>query len=168
MIGLVTGGLLAAVVIKGLGVATFGAGAGGMALALLFAAIAGVVVGLIAGKPIWASGGQIEAGLKAFFGALIGAGAMYALRRWLTPELDLGAIGAGAGAMGSLPAVTLPVIAAVLGGFYEADNSPEDKKEEGKDAKGGAKSDAKVRVAGEDGAAAEEEEVEEAPKKARK
>jgi len=51
-IGLVTGGLLAAVLIKGLGITAFAAGAGGTALALLFAAITGVVVGLIAGKPI--------------------------------------------------------------------------------------------------------------------
>ena len=70
--------------------------------------------------------------------------------------------------MGELPAITLPLIAAVLGGFYEVDNTPEDeKKEEGKDAKG-AKSDAKVRVAEEQAAAEEEEELEEAPKKAKK
>jgi hypothetical protein len=168
VIGLVVGALLAAVVIKGLGMMAFGPGAGAAALAYVFAAITGVVVGLVAGKPIWASGGQIEAGLKAFFGALLGAGAMFALRRWLTPGLDLGAIGAGAGAMGELPAITLPMIAAVLGGFYELDNTPEDKKEEGKDAKGDAKSDAKVRVAKEGDAPAEEEEVEEAPKKAKK
>lgn len=167
VIGLVAGGLLAAAVIKGLGMTAFAPGAGPAALAYVFAAVTGVVVGLVAGKPIWASGGQIEAGLKAFFGALLGTGAMFAARRWLTLDVDLGAIGAGTGAMGDLAATTLPIIAAVLGGFYELDNTPEDKKESSKDAKGGAKVGAKVRVADKAGGA-EEEDQQEAPKRAKK
>ena len=78
-IGLVIGAALAAVLIKGLSLSLFATGAGGAALAYLFAAVTGVVVGLVAGKPIWASGGQIEAGLKAFFGALLAAVGMFVL-----------------------------------------------------------------------------------------
>ena len=74
-----------------------------------------------------ASGGQIEAGLKAIVGAVIGAGGMFAMRRWLNIDLDLHSLGIGptSEAAGLLPAVTLPLIAAVLGAFYEADNTPE-------------------------------------------
>lgn len=167
VIGLVAGALLAAAVIKGLGMTAFAPSTGGAVLAYAFAAVTGVVVGLVAGKPIWASGGQIEAGLKAFFGALLGTGAMFAARRWLTLDVDLAAIGAGQGAIGELAATTLPIIAAVLGGFYEIDNTPEDKKEPPKDAKGGAKAGAKMRVADKSGGA-EEQDVEEAAKQAKK
>jgi hypothetical protein len=164
-LGLVIGGALAAVLIKGLSLPLFASGTGGAALAYLFAAVTGVVVGLVAGKPIWASGGQIEAGLKAFFGALLGAGAMFALRRFVTTPIDLSAISAGAGAIGELPALTLPIIAAVLGGFYELDNTPEPEKKDDKDAK--PKSDAKVRVAAK-GEESDEDAVEEAPRRAKK
>jgi hypothetical protein len=164
VIGLVLGGLLAAVLIKGLAITVFGAGAGGLAMALLFAAITGVVVGLIAGKPIWASGGQIEAGLKAFFGALLAAGLMYGVRRFLTTEIDLSSLGAGSGALGALPATTLPIIAALLGGFYEVDNTPEPEKKD--DKKPASKPAAKVRVGSKE-EEGEEDGLEE-PKKAKK
>lgn len=166
LLGLVIGGAIAATLIKGLAIGVFADGAGGAALAYLFAAVTGVVIGLVAGKPIWASGGQIEAGLKAFFGALLGAGAMFALRRFVTAHVDLSSLGAGAGAMGELPAVTLPIIAAVLGGFYEVDNTPEpEKKDDAKDSKAGAKGASKVRVADKD---EDDEDVEEAPRRAKK
>jgi len=162
--GLFVGGLLAAAVIKGLGMVAF-AGTGGAILAYVFAAVTGVLVGLVAGKPIWAAGGQIEAGLKAVAGAIVGAGAMFAMRRWFGVSLDLHSMGLGAGAAGYLPVATLPVIAAVLGAFYEADNTPEaeDKKSKGKE----APSSKKVRVVE---AKLDDEELEEeaAPKKAKK
>src|SRR3979409_2609457 len=81
VLGLVVGGLLAAGIFAGLKIETF-AGSTGGALAYLAAAFAGVLTGLVAGKPIWASGAKVEAGLKAFFGALIAAGLMFALRQW--------------------------------------------------------------------------------------
>lgn len=169
LLGLIVGGAIAAAVIKGLGMLTFGLETGGAILAYVFAAVTGVLVGLVAGKPIWASGGQIEAGLKAVVGALLGAGAMFAMRRWLTLDVpfDLHALG-GVGpvankALGLLPITTLPLIAAVLGAFYEADNTPEptDKapKSKGKEAK------SKVRVAG--ASEEEEEDLAEPPKKAK-
>lgn len=167
LLGLVIGGAIAAALIKGLAMNVFADGAGGAALAYLFAAVTGVVIGLVAGKPIWASGGQIEAGLKAFFGALLGAGAMFALRRFVTTPIDLSALGAGSGAIGQLPALTLPIIAGVLGGFYEVDNTPEpEKKDDAKDSKAGAKAGSKVRVADKD--EDDEDAVEEAPRRAKK
>jgi len=132
VLGLVMGSLVAAIVVKGLGLMVFSP-----LLAYLFAAATGVVVGLVAGKPIWAQGGQIEAGLKAGFGALASAGLMYAVRRWLQLDVDLSAFGAGAGSVGDLPAASLPLIAGALAGFYSADNTPEG------DASAGAKSGSK-------------------------
>jgi hypothetical protein len=130
VLGLVVGGLLAAGLVAGLGVPTFTA-AGGALMAYLAAALTGVLTGLVAGKPIWASEAKIEAGLKAFFGALIGAGVMFALRRWAGGvTLDLPAIGAhGPTSVADLPAASLPLVAAVLGGFFELDNTGDKKKE---------------------------------------
>jgi len=139
ILGFVVGALVAAGLVAGLHVVDFGAGAGGAAFAYLAAALTGVVTGLVAGKPIWASGAKIEAGLKAFFGALIGAGLMFALRQWggdFTPDLTF--IGAGHGAVGQLPAASLPLVAAVLGGFFELDNTGEPTEDKGKDKKGEA------------------------------
>lgn len=133
VIGLLMGGLVAAGLVAGLHITTF-MGTGGAVLAYLTAALTGVLTGLVAGKPIWASGAKIEAGLKAFFGALLAAGLMFALRQWaggfhppitaVTPE-DL--------PVGDLPAVALPIIAALLGGFFELDNTggPEDATKKG-------------------------------------
>ncbi|HEX7603164.1 MAG TPA: hypothetical protein VF316_16215 [Polyangiaceae bacterium] len=171
--GLIVGGLLAAALIKGLGMLAF-IGTGGGALAYVFAAVTGILVGLVAGKPIWASGGQIEAGLKAFFGALLASGLMFAMRRWVHVDVPLGGLGLGPiepTELGNLPAVTLPAIAMLLGAFYEADNTPEadkdkDKDKAKKDEKSG-KPAGKVRVATDADADATDEEQEE-PKKAKK
>jgi len=168
LLGLFVGALLAAAVIKGLGMVAF-AGTGGAVLAYVFAAVTGVLIGLVSGKPIWAAGGQIEAGLKAVAGAIVAAGAMFAMRRWFNIDLDLHSIGLGpavAQSAGLLPATTLPLIAGILGAFYEADNTPaaDDKapKSKGKDA---AKS--KVRV-GSQAKDEEDEELIEPPKKAKR
>jgi hypothetical protein len=124
VLGLIIGGLVAAGLVAGLHVATF-AGGGGALLAYLAAALTGTLTGLFTGKPIWSSGGKVEAGLKAFFGALIGTGLMFALRQWAGGfYLDLTAIAPGGiGAVGELPAASLPAIAAVLGAFFELDNT---------------------------------------------
>ncbi len=126
VLGLVMGSLVAAAVIKGLGIVQFPA-----MMAYLFAAVTGVVTGLVAGKPIWASGGQIEAGLKAIFGAAASVGLMYAVRHWLQVDVDLRAFGAGSGFVGDLPGASLPLIAGVLAGFYGADNTPEQAESQG-------------------------------------
>ncbi len=168
--GLLVGGLLAAAVVKGIGMLAFTGGSGAV-LAYVFAAVTGVLVGLVAGKPIWASGGQIEAGLKAVVGAAFASGMMFALRRWVHFEVDLHSLGIGPNtptAVGMLPVISLPLIAAILGGFYEADNTPEpadaEKKATGK-APVSSANGKKVRVAHED---EDVEEVPVSPRKAKK
>jgi len=114
--GVLLGGVLGLVLVKGLGVATMG-----VWVAYLLAVVAGALSGLVAGKPIWAAGARIEAGLKAVVGALLGAGLMYALRRWFALQLDLGQLGQGS--VGQLPIVSLPLIATALSMLYELDNT---------------------------------------------
>src|SRR5579863_4587293 len=121
VIGLVLGGLAAAALVKGLGMLLFAATGAGTVTAYLAALATGAVVALIAGKPIWAKGAWIEVGLKAFFGSLLAAGGMFALRKWGVTTLNLSSFGAGPDlptAIGYLPAVALPVIATVLSMFF--------------------------------------------------
>lgn len=136
--GLVLGGLI------GFGLLKLGMAFPAAVFAYLAAALAGVLIGLIAGKPIWAKDARIEAGMKAGVGALLGAGLMYAARRWLTMEVPAGLLSvtgaaaptqAGAATLGHFGITSLAAIAAVIGGFYDADNTPEPEKEEGKDEK---------------------------------
>jgi hypothetical protein len=123
VLGFIVGGLVAAGLVAGLKMPEF-VGPGGALLAYVSAAITGALTGLVAGKPIWATGAKIEAGLKAVFGALLGAGLMFAMRQWAGSwQPDLGFVGAGHAAVGSLPAASLPLLAAVLGGFFELDNT---------------------------------------------
>lgn len=161
VLGTVIGGVFAAVLVQGLGMMVFT----NAVFAYLAAAATGIITGLVAGKPIWSADGKIEAGLKAFFGVLLGLGGMFALRTWANVNVDLSMLKAGEGALGSLPAASLPIIAAVLAGFYEIDNSPSeggDKKDDGASSGASSKktSGKKVRVADED-EAAEDEDVEE-------
>lgn len=125
--GLVVGGAIGAGLFAGLGVQTFSS-QGGIWLAYPAAVLAGALTGLVAGKPIWAPGAKIEAGLKAFFGALLAAGIMFALRQWGAPlKLDWPAIGAhGITLVSDLPVLALPLVAAVLGGFFGLDNTGEE------------------------------------------
>ena len=120
VIGIVMGALAAAAIVKGLAVTSF---LDRSMLAYVAALATGAFVGLVAGKPVWAKGAWIEVGLKAFFGSLLAAGVMFALRKWGGMSLDLSAIGAGAGQIRDLPTVTLPVIATVLSVLYEVDNT---------------------------------------------
>lgn len=127
--GLIVGGLL------GFALAKLGFAAPGPLIAYLAAAAAGALVGLIAGKPIWAEGARIEAGLKAAFGALVGAGFMWLTRKFLGVPfpMDLGALTeanqslgevAANGTIGGLAITSLALVAGVLGAFYDADNTP--------------------------------------------
>ena len=174
VIGLIVGVALAAGLVR-LGLTSFADG-GGLALAYLTAAVAGGLTGLVAGKPIWSSGAKVEGGLKAVFGALMGAGAMFALRQWATGvDVPMAFLG-GPAPIGELPAASLPVIAAVLGGLFGLDNT-ETKEDDGagkegarkRVAAGGARvaagSPAKSRVAGDDDGGDEAEVV---PKRAKR
>lgn len=160
--GLFIGGLL------GFGLAKAGLVAPGAFIAYLAAALAGVLVGLVAGKPIWAKDAKIEAGMKAIVGALLGVGLMFVARRWLTLEvpLSLGDLSAANeslgetaanGTLGGLAVTSLAAIAALLGGFYEADNTPGEADGEKTSASKDAKETSSVRIA----AAADEEDDDE-------
>ena len=96
----------------------------GALVAYLAAAVTGVLVGLVAGKPIWAKDAKIEAGTKAFVGALLALGLMAAVRAWLMIPLPfaLGSLAPEGAMLGGFAMTALATIAAVLGGFYEADN----------------------------------------------
>ena len=157
ILGTIIGAVVAAVLVQGLGMVLFS----NAAFAYLAAAATGVITGLVAGKPIWSADGKIEAGLKAFFGVLLALGGMFALRTWANVHLDLSMLKAGEGTLGSLPAASLPIIAAVLAGFYEIDNSPNADGEKKDDSAGSASSKKgsgkKVRVADEDEVAEDEE-----------
>ena len=125
--GLVVGGLI------GFGLLKVGPGlfVGAWAiLAYIAAAVTGVVVGLIAGKPIWAKDAKIEAGMKAFVGAILGAGLMFGLRKFAPPLADsvpaaFGVMTKDPQTLATFPVTALAAVAAVLGGFYEADNTPD-------------------------------------------
>jgi hypothetical protein len=115
--GVVIGGAIAALSIKVLGLLVVG---GWTAYAL--AMLAGVLVGLVAGKPIWAEGARIEAGLKAGFGAALAAALMYALQRWVHVDVDVTKFGLGAGPLSQNPALAFPAVAAALALLFEVDN----------------------------------------------
>ncbi len=116
--GVVVGGALGALVVFGLGMPVFAAWA-----AYVAAVLSGALTGLFAGRAIWERDARIEAGLKAGVGALIGAAAMFAIRKWLNVSLDLGELGRGT--VGQLPLASLPLISTALALFYELDNTGE-------------------------------------------
>jgi hypothetical protein len=178
VLGLVIGGGVAAALVKGFALASFApasplggvSAAGGAALAYLLAGVTGVLVALVAGKPFWAKGAWIEVGLKAFFGALLAVGGMFALRRWVDLSVEL-PFGLGAGSLSQLPAASLPIIATVLSVFYELDNTGEPEGEAGKEtpdvkrvASAKTKSSGKARIAE---PAEESDDEEQAPAKKR-
>ncbi len=120
ILGAAIGAALAALWVRGLGMPLFESAP----FAYLAAAVMGIFTGLVAGKPIWAADGKIEAGLKALFGVVLGVGGMFVLRKWGNAEIDLSMLHAGAGTLGHLPAASLPILGSVLAAFYEIDNSP--------------------------------------------
>ncbi len=143
VLGLLKGALIGGLI--GLGLAKLGFVAPGAIFAYLGIALTGALVGLVAGKPIWAEGARIEAGMKAFAGAVLGLGLLWVVRRWLTIPLpvSLGAFSApnealgetaANGTLGGLAVSSYAIVAAVLGGFFEADNTPD-----GESKSGGAK-----------------------------
>ncbi len=126
LLGTVIGVAAAAALVFGLKVTVLD-GVGGSFEAYGAALAVGVLAGLIAGKPIWASGAKVEAGLKAAFGALLAAGGMFALKRW-APEVTLPTpLGTGAPLpVGELPA-SLVFIGSTLGALFELDNTDDGK-----------------------------------------
>jgi hypothetical protein len=135
VIGIVLGGAL------GFGLLQLLAEPMGGALGYAFAAITGVLVGLVAGKPIWAKGALVEAGLKAFVGAALACGILFGLR--FVP-LSLPAIATAESAkLGYHAFGALMAVATVLAVFYEIDNTGGDE-----DEAAGKGASARKRVAG--------------------
>lgn len=143
--GLVLGGLL------GFGLLKLGQAVPIAVVAYVAAAVTGILIGLVAGKPIWAKDAKIEAGMKAGVGALLGVGLMFAARRWLTMpvpgallDITRAQIQGAAPALGMFSMTSLAAIAAVLGGFYDADNTPEPEKAEAEGNKAAAPNKARI------------------------
>ncbi len=174
LFGLIIGGAVAAGLVW-IGEPRF-EGTDGMVLSYLAAALTGALTGLVAGKPIWSSGGKIEAGLKSFFGALLGSGLMFALHRWAGAfPIDIAAIGATTQTpVADLPTASLPLLAAVLGGFFELDNTGDNEStasgggDRKRVATGAAPRKARVAGAGATGESTEDEEAEAAPGRAKR
>jgi len=137
VLGVILGGLVAAALVKGVGMNPSFVDAGGSIVAYTASLLTGALVGLVAGKPIWAKGAWIEALLKTFFGALLAAGAMFGLQR-LTGgmHVDLTRFSLGAGSPASLAFVSLPAIATLLSVFFELDNTGGDEEEKSEAKKG--------------------------------
>jgi hypothetical protein len=125
--GLVLGGLV------GYGLAAAGLTWGWLAYAA--AAVTGLLVALFAGKPIWAPDARIEVGMKATVGALLAPLLLLAVRSFLTMGLPfdpstlpgLESLATEGLTLGTFSVTALALVAAALGGFYDADNSPEPK-----------------------------------------
>ncbi len=165
--GLAIGGLV------GFGLAKLGLAAPAALFAYTAAALVGALVGLIAGKPIWAADGRIEAGLKAGFGALLATGLMALARNFLgfAMPVDLGALAAAnqslgetsaQGTFGGLAIVSLAMVAAVIGAFYDADNTPDP--EADKKVAGGTPPKARIATKAAPADELDENEEEDAPK----
>jgi hypothetical protein len=131
LLGLVIGVVLGAV--GGIGLAAVGLSMAG-ALGYVWAAVMGVLVGLLAGKPIWAKGALIEAGLKATIGAALACGLLFAVRFIPidVPALALGGVSLPLAKVGDHAIAALVSIATVLAVFYEIDNTAGPVKEERK------------------------------------
>jgi hypothetical protein len=173
VVGLLVGGVVAFALLRGLGVSEFVVGAGGALLAYASAAATGALTGLVAGKPIWSKGGQIEAGLKAIFGALLAAGGMFALREWVHADVtlpdaltNLANVHDVHGPLGALPFASLPLVAAVLGAFFGLDNTDTPAEPQKKGVRVAAGANGKTRVAAVADAADDDEDV--APPKKQK
>jgi hypothetical protein len=88
------------------------------------AAAVGILTAIVAGKPVWARAAKVEALLKAVVGAFIAVTSMFGIRKWLPGvTLDLSRIGAGAGAVGDLPRVALPLVGMALALVFEVDDA---------------------------------------------
>ena len=119
IVGLVIGVVLGALL--GYGLFQVLPWAMGGVLGYAFAAVTGVLVGLVAGKPIWAREAAVEAGLKAFVGALLSVGILFGIRYIGVTIPALGDIPAAE--LGRHPIASLAAIAVVLSVFYELDNT---------------------------------------------
>lgn len=116
--GGLVGGALGAVLVFGLGITAL---TGLLAYAMTVAA--GIIVALVAGKPIWAKGAWVEVLLKAVAAVPAAAGLVFAARHVLQGTISLGPLGSGPASQ--LPLVMLPLVTTLLATFFEMDNTDE-------------------------------------------
>jgi len=92
------------------------------------AAVVGLLVALVAGKPIWAEDARIEVGAKAVAGIVVAPGLMALVRHFLEVGLPLsptvlpGVAAADGVTLGTFAVTSFALVAAVLAGFFDADN----------------------------------------------
>ena len=129
LVGLLKGLVIGA--LAGYGLAAAGFAMPGAIVAYGAAAALGVILACLAGKPIWAKGARIEVGAKALTGAVIAPLLLLAARRWLNFELPfdlpglLGiTVGSAKATIGAFSVTAYAAVAAVLAGFFDADNDP--------------------------------------------
>lgn len=128
--GLFVGSLVGvALVAMGLGVPAAG-------VAYVAAALAAALVSTISGKKLWEKGGGVEVILKVVAGLALGPGLMWLVRRFAVLPLPdvtalpfvsrLPGISGLSGTslqLGSFAVTSLALVAAVLGGWYDLDNT---------------------------------------------
>jgi hypothetical protein len=136
LIGVLKGLLLGALV-------GYGLAAAGMSWPFMFyvgASVVGVLIALVAGKPIWAEDARIEVGMKALAGAILAPGLMWLARTFLSVGLPfdvsslpgLAMLPSHGLTLGTFSVSALAMVAALLGGFYDVDNQPRPAGEVGK------------------------------------
>jgi hypothetical protein len=135
LLGLLKGLVIGALVGYGLAVA----GIGWPFMFYVGASMVGAMVALVAGKPIWAKDARIEVGMKALAGAILAPGLMWLVRSFVSVGLPfdvamlpgLGALQSQGMTLGTFSVSALAMVAAMLGGFYDADNAVGDSGEAG-------------------------------------
>jgi len=128
--GLIVGSLLGLLMVS-VGLATPGTG-----VAFGAAALAAALVASVAGKKLWEKDGLVQVMLKAVAGAFLGPGLMWLLRRfvlfplpdlaqfpWLVRLPGFAALEGQPLTVGGFAVTSLALVAAVLGGFYDLDNT---------------------------------------------
>jgi hypothetical protein len=128
-------GLLIGAILGGVLVAS-GMGEPGALIAYPAAAAAAVLVSMIAGKKIWEADGRVQFMLKAVAGLFLGPGLMWLARTFASVPLPnmstlpgvssfpgFASLPAGL-TLGSFAITSLAMVAAVVGGFYDLDNTP--------------------------------------------
>jgi len=128
--GLFVGSLIGALLV------VLGLGTPGALVASVAAAAAAMLVAPISGKKIWEKDGTLQAALKAVAGLFLGPGLMWLARRFaIVPLPDvttLPGLGALPGidalrgvplTLGSFALTSVALVAAVLAGLYDLDNT---------------------------------------------
>ena len=129
-------GLLKGVIVGGavgFGLVSLGMAVPTTAMAYAAAAVCGVLIALVAGKPIWASDARVEVGMKAIVGALLAPALLFALRRFVEVGLPADLLSSVPGlealkgtsvTFSSFAVTSLAAVTAVISGFFDADNQP--------------------------------------------